>query len=232
MLLLASWQPVCFASGRSLPHVAQTASLAVFLLACVSLASLGYVLRLNRRLRLSETKLRELATHDELTGLPNRMLFVEFARKVLANSSRHGSLFGLLYMDLDGFKPVNDTHGHKTGDQVLQTVALRIDETIRKGDMVARVGGDEFIVLLDSVRGRASVERATERILAALAAPLIIDGTEIPIGCSIGATIFPYDAETLEELMQKADQALLAAKDAGKGRCTFFDELPKEAAGE
>ena len=228
ILLLAAWQPSCSAAGHPLPALAHAGSLAVFLLACLSLASLLYVLHLNRRLRLSEGKLRELATHDELTGLPNRMLFVEFARKVLANSNRHGSLFGLLYMDLDGFKSVNDKHGHKTGDQVLQAVATRIDATIRQGDMAARVGGDEFIVLLDSIRGRASVERATERLLAALGAPLEIDGTSFAIGSSIGAAIFPYDGESLDELIQKADQALLAAKQAGKGRCAFFDELPKE----
>lgn len=227
-LLLAAWQPACLAAEPALPQTPSAGSLVVFLLACVALASLLYVLHLNRRLRLSEHKLRELATHDELTGLPNRMLFVEFARKVLANSNRHGSLFGLLYMDLDGFKLVNDNHGHKVGDQVLQAVALRIDETIRQGDMAARVGGDEFIVLLDSIRGRASVERATERLLAAIGAPLTIDGVPFTIGCSIGAALFPYDGESLDELIQKADQALLIAKQAGKGRCAFFDELPKD----
>lgn len=227
-LLLAAWQPSCSAADRPLPTLAHTGSPAVLLLACLSLASLLYALHLHRRLRLSEGKLRELATHDELTGLPNRMLFVEFARKVLANSNRHGSLFGLLYMDLDGFKNVNDKHGHNVGDQVLQAVALRIDETIRQGDMVARVGGDEFIILLDSIRGRASVERATDRLLAALGAPLEIGGVSFALRFSIGAAIFPYDGENLDELIQKANQALLAVKKTGKGRCAFFDELSKE----
>jgi len=198
-----------------------------FVLTILGVSALLYVLRLNRRLRASEAKLRELATHDHLTGLPNRTLFMEFSRKVHASAARHGSQFGLLFLDLDNFKPINDQYGHAVGDRLLQTVARRIQDAIRKGDLAARVGGDEFIVLLDNVRDHAGAAEAVARLVETLGSPYVIDGEELTIGCSIGANLFPGDGSELEDLIHKADQALYAAKMSGKNRGLFHDELPR-----
>lgn len=198
-----------------------------FVLTVLGVSTLLYVLRLNRRLRASETKLRDLATHDPLTGLPNRTLFMEFSRKVHASAARHGSQFSLLFLDLDNFKPVNDQYGHAVGDRLLQTVARRIQDAIRKGDLAARVGGDEFIVLLDNVRDHAGAAEAVARLVGALGSPYVIGGEELTVGCSIGATLFPGDGSELEDLIRKADQTLYAAKMSGKNCGLFHDELPR-----
>ena len=199
---------------------------AVLLLVLLLVGGLVRMARLNRRLVASESRLRSLATHDGLTGLPNRELFAEVAEKAVANASRHGTLLSILYLDLDRFKPVNDRFGHAIGDLILQDVAERLGRAIRKGDLAARMGGDEFVILLDCVRGREGVGKVMSRIVHAIAETYYVHGIEVRIGCSVGAAMFPRDAEDLPELLQRADLALARAKAEGKGCARMFDELP------
>lgn len=201
---------------------------ATFVLAAVSAYALREAGRLRRRLRDSEAKLQDLGVHDALTELPNRALFVEFAEKVLANAKRHGSLFSLVSMDLGSLQAVKDEYGNLTGDRLLQAVACRIGDTVRKGDLLARVGEDQFLILLDNVRGRSGLVPVMSRLMTTIGAPYIIDGRELKIGCSAGVTLFPQDSEHLNALMQQADQARRAARLAGRNRGMFYDELPKE----
>jgi diguanylate cyclase (GGDEF)-like protein len=197
-----------------------SAALAVFIT-----CGLFYVLRLNRRLRASEAKLRDLALHDALTGLPNRALFTEFAEKEISNAARHGSMFALLFLDLDNFKAINDTHGHAVGDRLLKMVADRLRGCVRTGDTAARIGGDEFVVLLCSVRSREGVQAAIDRIIRSLGASYFTDGTELLVGCSVGASLFPSDDQELDTMMRQADRALYAAKEAGKNCGRFFSDV-------
>ena len=199
---------------------------AVAVLLVAIAAMLVYMAGLNHRLRSSEARMRELAMHDGLTALPNRKMFAEVSDKAIANAARHGTLLSVLYLDLDGFKPVNDTFGHAIGDLVLQDVAERLRQCIRKGDVVARVGGDEFTVLLDSIRGRDGVRRVMARILRVVGERYGIHGVEVEVGCSIGAALFPDDGVEVQELLHRADIALAGAKAAGKGCGRFFDEIP------
>jgi diguanylate cyclase (GGDEF)-like protein len=188
-------------------------------------SGLLYVLHLNRKLRTSEASLRDLALHDALTRLPNRALFSEFAAKAIANATRHGSMLSILFLDLDDFKAVNDQHGHAAGDRLLQMVSGRIVDTIRTGDIAARVGGDEFIVLLDSIQSRSGIAQAIDRLIRSISAPYFLEGAELRVGCSVGASLFPTDEQDLDAMMRQADQALYAAKLAGKNCGCFFADL-------
>lgn len=203
---------------------------ATFVLAVVSAYALREAGRLRRRLRDSEAKLQDLGIHDALTELPNRALFVEFAEKVLANAKRHGSLFSLVSMDLDSLQATRDAHGSVIADQLLQAVACRIGDTVRKGDLLARVAEDQFIILLDSVKGRAGLVPVMSRLVTTISAPYIIDGRELEVGCSAGITLFPQDSDHLGELMRQADQARRAARLSGGNRGMFYDELPRDMA--
>jgi len=223
----------CSAASVSLATLSPTGLVevliaAIFVLSVVTAYALREASRLRRRLRDSETRLQDLGTHDALTGLPNRALFVEFAGKVAANAKRHGSLFSLVSMDLDNLQPTRDAHGSMVGDRLLEAIACRIGDTVRKGDLLARVGEDQFIILLDSVRGRSGLVPVISRLMTTISAPYIIDGKELTIGCSAGVSLFPQDSDRLNELMQQIDRARRAARLAGGNRSMFYDELPKE----
>ena len=169
----------------------------------------------------SESEIRHQAFHDALTGLPNRMLLIERLNHAILTARRQGKVLALLYIDLDNFKPVNDRHGHLAGDQVLREVARRIRHHIRQADTAARIGGDEFIVLLESIDDVDGVSIVADKLLSALGEPIELQsrGLTIPcrIGASIGIAIASRDGADVDTLLQQADDALYAAKAAGKG---------------
>ncbi len=160
-------------------------------------------------------QVKYLAQHDGLTGLANRMLFIELARHRLALARRQSQTLALLAIDLDGFKAVNDTDGHAAGDGVLKQAAGRLEAACREADVAARLGGDEFMVLLGSTDA-PNAERTGQRLIDALAQPYA--GTAQPVSASVGLALFPDHGDTLEALMARADEALYAAKAAGKHR--------------
>ena len=150
-----------------------------------------------------------------LTGLPNRLLFDEVAERNLAFAERRGHSLAVVAVDLDGFKTVNDTQGHATGDEVLKAVAQRIQAVIRASDIVARLGGDEFIVLLSDVEESAAMDTA-RRMVQALSEPY--PQVLAPVSASVGVALYPRHGLELKSLVQAADRALYRAKQAGK-RC-------------
>jgi diguanylate cyclase (GGDEF)-like protein/PAS domain S-box-containing protein len=162
-------------------------------------------------------QLRELAEHDVLTGLPNRLLVADRMRQALAAAKRGGWQLAICYLDLDGFKDVNDRYGHRAGDLVLKDAAQRLTRVVRTSDTVGRLGGDEFALILLDVNGVGECEEVFGRMLQSMAATFQIDGHLIDgITVSIGFTLFPDDDATPDALLGHADQALYLAKSAGK----------------
>ena len=173
----------------------------------------------------TEGRIRYLATHDSLTGLPNRLLFNDRLGQAISLAKRDACQFALLYLDLDGFKPVNDTLGHSVGDQVLNAVAERLRNQVRESDTVARIGGDEFTVILRDISSPQDVAAVSQKIIAAFAAPFCL-GTvseEIKIGASIGIAVYPGDAQDHEALIGRADAAMYNAK--AQGNCFRFSGI-------
>ncbi|MEO7097462.1 MAG: GGDEF domain-containing protein [Polyangiales bacterium] len=174
--------------------------------------------------RRADDMMRRLAHHDALTGLPNRLMLDDRLRQALARADRENDTAAMLFMDLDGFKRVNDTLGHEAGDQVLKEAARRILSSVRTVDTAARLGGDEFTVVLEKIKCAADVHVVTGRLLDQLSRPYIIDGVEVQLSVSVGVSRFPADARTSEDLMKLADAAMYRAKRAGKNRVVFHSE--------
>lgn len=159
-----------------------------------------------------QAQLYHLAHHDPLTGLPNRLLFYDRLSQALSQAERAGKHLGVLFIDLDHFKRVNDTLGHPMGDLLLQEVAQGIQNCLRSGDTVARQGGDEFTVILTNIAKPEDVELVCSKILQCIAQPIKLQDNEVRITCSIGAGLFPRDGENIDVLIQKADTAVYHAK--------------------
>jgi diguanylate cyclase (GGDEF)-like protein/PAS domain S-box-containing protein len=171
--------------------------------------------------REQQARLEQRSSHDTLTGLPNRMLLQDRLAHAVVDGMHIGQTLAVAFLDLDGFKAVNDTHGHATGDQVLVHVANQLALTLRDSDMLARLGGDEFVAVLPDVRDRAALAPLMARILAACNAPLLHDGVALALSASVGVAFFDKDAaqpEAPDALLRRADQAMYAAKRAG-GNC-------------
>jgi len=166
-----------------------------------------------------ENTIRQMAYYDSLTGLPNRNLLNDRLAVALANASRSGQKVAILFLDLDHFKTINDSLGHEAGDQLLQQVSLRIKETLRKQDTIARIGGDEFIILIPGLTDTDHTARLAEKILDAITPMFRIGDNELHIGCSIGISIFPDDGIEIKTLLKNSDLAMYRAKE--KGRNTF-----------
>ena len=162
------------------------------------------------------------AYHDLLTGLPNRALFKDRLGQAIVHAKRHGQIMATLFLDMDRFKVVNDTLGHLVGDGLLQAVAQRLRGSLREGDTLSRIGGDEFMVLLPHIRTRENAAYIAEKILASLRSPFHIEGHEIFVGISIGIAVFPDDGDTIESLVKHADIAMYHAKDSGRNDYKFF----------
>ncbi|MDA0168539.1 GGDEF domain-containing protein [Solirubrobacter taibaiensis] len=170
-----------------------------------------------------EAELTRQAFHDPLTGLPNRPMLLERTRQALARGRREPVTHAMLFLDLDGFKGINDTLGHAVGDEVLVAVARRLDTVVRATDTAARLGGDEFAILLESA-GREEAEAAAQRVLSVLSAPLLAGGREIAVHTSVGVALaLPDEARTADELIRDADAAMYAAKRGGKGTYHVFE---------
>ncbi len=161
-----------------------------------------------------KNELRNLAHFDGVTGLPNRYLFEDRVQQGLAQSHRENRLSGLVYIDLDDFKPVNDTYGHDIGDFVLRTVSTRLQAAVRPTDTVSRIGGDEFCVFLPLLRDEPLIELITSRLTSSIAAPIIAPGCadEILIGASCGVALYSRDGDDLATLMRAADKRMYVSK--------------------
>ncbi len=193
----------------------------------------GRISRLRERLRSSNEELRsalgavrQMATHDHLTGLPNRVLFNEELQRALARAERHTRPVTLFFMDLDRFKNINDTLGHQFGDRVLQEAAKRLAACVREGDIIARLGGDEFVLLVEELGDPAALSEIARKLLAAVADMGRIDGQELSISLSIGICAFPADSRDAKGLLAGADIAMYRAKEQGRsGFCFYSAEL-------
>ena len=168
-------------------------------------------------------EIERLAHQDKLTGLTSRALFEDRLVQSFERATRSQGGFALLYLDLDGFKAVNDRFGHDGGDQVLQNVALRMRRLIRRTDTAARVGGDEFCIIIEDLKADESIEDVAKKLLQSLAAPFEVRGREVKISASIGISLFPQHADSPEEMVVKADKAMYAAKHAGKNSYRMVD---------
>jgi len=172
-----------------------------------------------------EKATRHEAMHDPLTGLPNLTLFGDRLKQGLAQARRHGWRLAVLFIDLDGFKGINDGLGHAVGDRVLKVVGQRLRSGIRAGDTVCRRSGDEFLVLLLEAGDETTIARLAAMMRAAVAEPLGLEGAEVSVQMSIGIAVFPEDGAAAEELLERADVAMYAAKRAGRG-IALYSEVP------
>ena len=170
----------------------------------------------------AEDRIQQLGYYDTLTGLPNRLTLLDRLRSSLSLAHREGRLIGVLFLDLDNFKDVNDSLGHDLGDQLLRQVADRLVVDVRESDTVARLGGDEFVVILNSIIGQESASDAAQRILSIFSKPFIIDGRQIYSNASIGIAIFPDDGQDVEGLLKCADAAMYHSKAEGRSNYRFF----------
>ncbi|HEX9077959.1 MAG TPA: diguanylate cyclase [Desulfuromonadaceae bacterium] len=173
----------------------------------------------------SRDRIRHLANHDSLTGLPNRLLLEDRLEQGLLEAKREGRMLGVLFLDLDGFKGVNDRHGHDVGDMLLKEVAGRLCYCVRQSDTVARIGGDEFVIVLMKIKELDNVRVIARKILEAIREEFVISGsgTTLQIGVSIGASVFPKDGVLAAELLQCADAAMYRSKQAGKNTYHLAD---------
>ncbi|MET0048286.1 MAG: diguanylate cyclase [Sedimenticola sp.] len=173
-------------------------------------------------LRLANKALTRLANYDSLTGLPNRTLFSERLKMAMAHARRNRCRIALLFMDLDGFKEVNDRHGHESGDLVLQETAKRLKNCLREEDTVGRMGGDEFTVILNNLADREDAAGVAEKLIQAIDEPYEIAGEIQQIGISIGISIYPEDTDVMDTLMQFADDAMYRVKRSGKNSFRYY----------
>ncbi|MDC8773043.1 EAL domain-containing protein [Paucibacter sp. hw8] len=174
-------------------------------------------------LRLQTEKLEHFAHYDAMTGLPNRLLLSDRLQQAMANSARHDQTLAVLYLDLDGFKVINDKHGHAVGDQLLITLSQRMKSHLREVDTLARIGGDEFVLVLVDVHGLAELNALIERILKACSEPIVFGEHLLQVSASIGVTLYPQDDVEADQLMRHADRAMYEAKQNGRNRYQLFD---------
>jgi diguanylate cyclase (GGDEF)-like protein len=185
--------------------------------------SLRYAIERGQELK----RLSALAFYDALTGLQNRRSFLLSFEQVLRRAARDRHPVACLYLDLDHFKDVNDTLGHQAGDQVLIVVGRILRRALRKSDLVGRMGGDEFVVVLSSIKKPADAELVAEKIRRAIDQPIEVDGRPAHVTASIGVSFYPEDAEDAQTLIRLADEAMYDAKHGGKNRVALHAEHPK-----
>ena len=180
--------------------------------------------------RAASERIWRQANFDQLTGLPNRHMFLDRLQHEAAHAKREGACLALLFIDLDHFKQVNDSLGHEKGDMLLRQAARRISERVRATDTVARLGGDEFTVILAGVGQLGGIERVLQELTAALALPFVLDGDTAQVSASVGVALYPADAESPDTLLRHADQAMYAAKSAGRNGYSYFTPALQQAA--
>ena len=170
----------------------------------------------------AEARIQYLAHHDMLTGLPNRAYLTERLTTILALARRHGTLVAIMFIDLDNFKVVNDTLGHHVGDALLKQVAGRIKEVLREADMVSRLGGDEFLVILADLAAPEDAGKVADKLLQTISAPFALEGQQLRANASAGISVFPRDGDNAEDLIRHADAAMYSAKEQGRGHSRFY----------
>ena len=186
-------------------------------------------LKSQTKLAISEQKYKDLARKDTLTGILNRFAFQEELKKIISNSKRSNVKFALLFLDLDHFKNINDTYGHDIGDKLLKEVANRILPNIRIEDLFARIGGDEFVLVLTNIR-TSTLNKLVEKTIDLFRQEWIVDEIKLNITTSIGVSIFPDHADTQMQLMKKADIAMYKSKELGRNTIVYFDKKYFEVA--
>jgi diguanylate cyclase (GGDEF)-like protein len=211
-------------------------SVVMFLLVLARMnVAISQIAAMSRQRKLLQEELHHQASHDALTGLPNRGQALLLVNQALERARRSGDAVTVLFVDLDGFKTVNDTLGHRAGDEVLRVVARRLSSAVRHGDVAARLGGDEFVVMLEGATAVGTAAQVAERIIDALSEKIIVEsGAEARVGASVGIATSPAGDVTADELVHDADQALYRAKAEGKGRHVVFgaelrEELTQQA---
>ena len=190
----------------------------------------AHTAKLAESLQVANQELRTVALYDGLTGLPNRILFEDRVRQAINRAARSGRLFALMFVDLDRFKPVNDDFGHATGDMLLQQVGARLEAVTRKEDTVARMGGDEFVVLLTELTNRNEAAIVGQKLLNELNRPFNVESHDISVSGSIGVSIYPDDGHDLGALLSKADAAMYQVKREGRNGVTFSGVAAPEPA--
>ena len=173
------------------------------------------------RSKVQERKLRHLALHDSVTGLPNLTLFNDRLRNGLAQAQRHEWRLAVMFIDLDEFKGINDTHGHDVGDRVLQMVAQRLQTFVRGGDTVSRRGGDEFLFLMLEAKDRNNAANFAAKIIDNVEQPCEVEGVKVTVKPSIGIALYPEDGQSVQELLKNADIAMYAAKQQKSGPALY-----------
>jgi diguanylate cyclase (GGDEF)-like protein/PAS domain S-box-containing protein len=173
----------------------------------------------------NQTRLDQLANHDQLTGLPNRHYMAAFLPGAIEAAKAAASMIGILFIDLDRFKNINDTQGHETGDQLLQVVAQRLRKCVRDEDVVVRMGGDEFVIIFRGISSYEEVTRSANRIIESLKAPVRIAERQLQASASLGISVYPRDGSNMVELLKHSDMAMYQAKDRGRNNVQIFDPL-------
>lgn len=179
-------------------------------------------LYLQRKAELSEREVKKLAYYDQLTGLPNRFLFEDRLRQVISKHKRESNKFALLFIDLDGFKLINDSHGHRAGDQLLKELSQRFQNSVRNEDTIARIGGDEFVGILQSTDADGAINVA-RKLLSVASKPVCLSNTEVQVSASIGVAIYPDHAQAATDLLICSDNFMYIAKDKGKNKVVMGD---------
>lgn len=176
-----------------------------------------------------QNQLEHIAHYDLLTNLPNRVLLADRLSQAMVQCNRHEQSLAVVFLDLDGFKQVNDTNGHNIGDELLIALSVRMKEALREGDSLARIGGDEFVAVLTDLNSVECCEPILERLLLAASRPVRVDGMVLNVSASIGVTFYPRDNVDADLLMRHADQAMYVAKELGKNRYHLFDTAQDDA---
>lgn len=175
--------------------------------------------------KAQEEKLYNMATMDSLTGIPSRILWMDRLEQSIRHCKRYGGYFGVLYLDLDGFKKINDWYGHQAGDLLLKEVAERIQEQIRKSDTLARIGGDEFALMVNNIKDTRNLHKLARSILESINKPFILDHATIDLGISVGICIYDEHSNTSDKIMNRADAAMYQAKRLGGNRFVVYDPI-------
>ncbi len=184
----------------------------------------NYIEQINHQkktLEESENKLQRMAFYDSLTQMPNKDLFISLLEQSIHNAKRNGSLIGVMFIDLDSFKAVNDTMGHSAGDMVLKQIAERLRQSLRKEDTVSRFGGDEFLIQVANIERVEDLYKISNKIMEIFQKPVVVNNVEFVITSSVGVAVYPVDGENTESLIKNADIAMYSAKNKGKNQCIY-----------
>jgi diguanylate cyclase (GGDEF)-like protein/PAS domain S-box-containing protein len=216
------WRGEMWTRGKFGNEFAQQASIAALRDATGQITHYIQVFTDISDLKAHEAELDDIAHHDPLTGLPNRRLLRDRLGQAHAQAARGRHGVGVALVDLDGFKPINDRLGHEAGDRVLRTVAERLGHCLRGGDTVARLGGDEFVLVLVNLADTAEAGQVLERVLHAVAQPIVLGDHEVQVSASVGLTVFPDDSADPDTLLRHADAAMYRAKEAGRNAWRLY----------